>query len=94
MHGARSIPLIESKDVAPDVVYMSDAIIQNWSTHKFLGEGRWLDNREGAKHFNTGAHAIEYCVAHKIDGYQMVLRFDGSFQVVDVPLRAGEIPCF
>jgi len=73
---------------------MSEAIVQNCRTLKFLGEDGWLETRENAKHFNTGAQAIEYCVDHNIQGDQMVLRFDGSFQVVEVPVHGGEMPCF
>jgi len=73
---------------------MHEAIVQDCITHQFLGEGRWLESRAKAKHFNTGAQAIEYCVDHNIKGYQTVLRFDGSFQVVEVPVHSGEMPCF
>lgn len=73
---------------------MNEAIVQNCRTLQFLGEDCWRDSRANAKHFNTGAQAIEYCVDHCIKGYQMLLRFDGSFQVVEVPVHGGEMPCF
>ena len=75
---------------------MHEVIIQNCATLQFLGEGRWLKNRAGAKHFSTGSDAIEYCLDHRIDGNQMVLRFDGSFQVVEIPGPGDdfEIRCF
>ena len=79
---------------ASNVFLMQEAIVQDCVSLQFLGEGCWLERREEAKHFNTGAQAIEYCVDHSIKGYQMVLRFDGSFQVVDVPVHGGEMPCF
>jgi len=73
---------------------MNEAIVQDCITLQFLGEDCWLENRAEAKHFNTGAQAIEYCVDHNIKGFQVVLRFDGSFQVVEVPVHGCEIPCF
>lgn len=73
---------------------MNEAIVQNCETLQFLGNDRWLDQRSEAKHFSTGAQAIEYCVDHNIRGFQTVLRFDGSFQVVEVPAQGGEIRCF
>ena len=73
---------------------MNEAIVQNCITLQYLAEDRWLDRRSEAKHFHTGAQAIEYCLDHNINGYQTVLRFDGSFQVVELPLHSNEIPCF
>ena len=76
------------------VFRMNEAIVQNSLTHRFLGENGWVERRPEAKHFRTGAQAIEYCVDHNIKGYQRLLRFDGSFQVVEVPVHGREIPCF
>jgi len=75
---------------------MSEVTVQNSVTLQFLGEGRWLKNRAGAKHFSNGSEAIDYCVDHDIEGCQTMLRFDGSFQVVEIPSpgEGDKIRCF
>lgn len=69
---------------------MFSVLIQNSETHDFLASGNeWKKLQTDAKAFGSGTDAIDHCLAHNIEGYQLVIHVHKERQSVKIP-KAGE----
>ena len=52
----------------------------------FKGAGDWIQNPAEAMDFLSSTKAIEFCMAHKIGGVQLVLKFQEQLYDIVLPM--------
>jgi len=65
-------------------------LLQQKDTGYYLiGGGAWTGNVADARDFLSSAEAIKFCVANRISGVQIVLKFDQQLYEIVLPMVAN-----
>lgn len=72
---------------------MMKVLLQHKESGLYLKDvGFTTPSAADAMDFLSSTQAIEFCVAHKIAGMQIVLRFDEQHYDIVLPMLAGRYP--